>query len=165
MPFNIGPMELIVVLIIALIVIGPGKLPDVGSALGKSIREFRKASTDVKEATSLEPVKAPEAQAAVAAAPVPEPAAAPVPAPIPPALAAVPAAADVAAPAEASAAAPVAPPVAASVEAPVATGMDAAPEAGPLPEAADAGVWPAELVPAAGDVADVVADETVAPSA
>ena len=168
MPFNIGPLELIVVLIIALIVIGPGKLPDVGSALGKSIREFRKASTDVKEATSLEPVKAPEAQAAGAAAPVPEHAAAPAPAPIPPALAAAPAASVVAAPVAAPAAAvaaPVAAPVAPSVEAPVATGLDAAPETSPLPEAVDAGVWPAELVPAADDVADAVADETVAPSA
>ena len=54
MPFNIGPGELIIVLIIALIVVGPGKLPDVGSALGKSIREFRKAATDVKESTSLD---------------------------------------------------------------------------------------------------------------
>jgi Sec-independent protein translocase protein TatA len=35
-------------------VVGPGRLPDVGSALGKSIREFRKAATDVKDATSLE---------------------------------------------------------------------------------------------------------------
>lgn len=67
MPFGIGPGELIIVLIIALIVVGPGKLPDVGSALGKSIREFRKASTDVKEITSLE---APEAAPAPAAAPV-----------------------------------------------------------------------------------------------
>jgi sec-independent protein translocase protein TatA len=41
MPFNIGAPELIVILVIALLVIGPGKLPDVGSALGKSIREFR----------------------------------------------------------------------------------------------------------------------------
>ena len=55
MPFNVGPVELIIVLVIALLVIGPGKLPDVGSALGKSIREFRHAATDVKEATSLEP--------------------------------------------------------------------------------------------------------------
>ncbi len=54
MPFNIGPGELIIVLIIALLVVGPGKLPDVGSALGKSIREFRKAAADVKESTSLE---------------------------------------------------------------------------------------------------------------
>lgn len=54
MPFNIGPGELIIVLIIALIVVGPGKLPDVGSALGKSIREFRKAAADVKESTTLD---------------------------------------------------------------------------------------------------------------
>ena len=54
MPFNIGPGELIIVLIIALIVVGPGKLPDVGAALGKSIKEFRKAATDVKDATSLD---------------------------------------------------------------------------------------------------------------
>ena len=68
MPFNIGPGELIIVLVIALIVVGPGKLPDVGAALGKSIREFRKAATDVKDATSLEdPAPAP----AVAAAPRP----------------------------------------------------------------------------------------------
>ena len=49
MPFNIGPGELIIVLVIALIVVGPGKLPDVGAALGKSIKEFRKAATDVKD--------------------------------------------------------------------------------------------------------------------
>jgi TatA/E family protein of Tat protein translocase len=67
MPFNIGPGELIIVLIIALIVVGPGKLPDVGAALGKSIKEFRKAATDVKDATSLED-PAPAAVAASAAA-------------------------------------------------------------------------------------------------
>jgi TatA/E family protein of Tat protein translocase len=54
MPFNIQGPELILILIIALIVIGPGKLPEVGSALGKSIREFRKASSDVRESTSLD---------------------------------------------------------------------------------------------------------------
>ena len=65
MPFGIGPFELIVVLVIALLVLGPGKLPDVGSALGKSIREFRKAASDVQEATSLEPApRAPVAPAA-----------------------------------------------------------------------------------------------------
>jgi sec-independent protein translocase protein TatA len=41
MPFNIGPMELIVVLIIALVVLGPKKLPDVGKSLGKGMREFK----------------------------------------------------------------------------------------------------------------------------
>ena len=73
MPFNIGPGELIIILIIALIVVGPGRLPDVGSALGKSIREFRKAATDVKESTSLEP--------AAPAHPAPRPPRSPHPSP------------------------------------------------------------------------------------
>ena len=50
---NIGPLELIIILAIALLIIGPGKLPDVGAALGKSIREFRKASSDVQEAVTV----------------------------------------------------------------------------------------------------------------
>ena len=41
MPFNIGPMELVVVLIIALVVLGPKKLPEVGRSLGKGMREFK----------------------------------------------------------------------------------------------------------------------------
>ena len=54
MPFNIGPFELLLVLILALLILGPGKLPEVGNALGKTIREFRKASTDVEEAVRIE---------------------------------------------------------------------------------------------------------------
>ena len=46
---NIGVPELIVVLVIALLVLGPGKLPEVGASLGKSIREFRKATTDLED--------------------------------------------------------------------------------------------------------------------
>jgi len=79
MPFNIGPGELIIVLIIALLVVGPGKLPDVGSALGKSIREFRKAATDVKDSTSLDPAPATAAPAPAAAAPMAAAAAVSVP--------------------------------------------------------------------------------------
>ncbi len=41
---DIGPVELGLVLVIIMLVFGAGKLPQVGSALGKSIREFRKAS-------------------------------------------------------------------------------------------------------------------------
>lgn len=52
---NIGPTELIIILVIALLVLGPGKLPDVGTALGKSIREFRKAASDVQEAANPGP--------------------------------------------------------------------------------------------------------------
>ena len=38
---NIGPMELIIVLVIALIVLGPKRLPDAGKSLGRGIREFK----------------------------------------------------------------------------------------------------------------------------
>jgi sec-independent protein translocase protein TatA len=41
--FGIGVPELIVILVIALVVFGPGKLPEIGSALGKGIRDFKKA--------------------------------------------------------------------------------------------------------------------------
>lgn len=58
MPFNIGPFELLLVLILALLVLGPGKLPEVGSALGRTIREFRKASTEVESSLSVDPSKA-----------------------------------------------------------------------------------------------------------
>lgn len=46
--FNIGPMELILILVIVLIVFGPGKLPEVARGLGKAVREFRKASAGVQ---------------------------------------------------------------------------------------------------------------------
>jgi TatA/E family protein of Tat protein translocase len=49
MPFNIGPFELILVLVIVLILFGPGKLPDIGNAIGRGVREFRKASSDLEE--------------------------------------------------------------------------------------------------------------------
>jgi TatA/E family protein of Tat protein translocase len=76
---NIGPVELIFILAIALIVIGPGKLPEVGASLGKSIREFRKAATDVKDSASLD-APAPAAATAQAAPVTAVPAAAPTPA-------------------------------------------------------------------------------------
>jgi TatA/E family protein of Tat protein translocase len=87
---NIGPIELIVILIIALIVIGPGRLPDVGAALGKSIKEFRKASSDITEAATVDtsplPPAAAASQAPAPAAPIQEP-------PAPPPVVADPAAA------------------------------------------------------------------------
>jgi sec-independent protein translocase protein TatA len=43
MPFNIGFPELIIVLVIALIVLGPKKLPDFGRSLGNGIREFKES--------------------------------------------------------------------------------------------------------------------------
>jgi len=41
MPFQVGPLELIVVLVIALLVLGPKKLPGVGRSLGRGMREFK----------------------------------------------------------------------------------------------------------------------------
>src|SRR5690349_10226422 len=118
MPFNIGPGELIIVLIIALIVVGPGKLPDVGASLGKSIREFRKAASDVQEGTKLD--AAPAAAPAVAtAATVAQAATTPPPTPV--------------LPATAVAATPVAPVAAPVAEAPVAAAPVA--EAQPAPVA------------------------------
>ena len=45
----IGWPELIILLIVVLIVFGPGKLPDIGNAIGRGVREFRKASNDLEE--------------------------------------------------------------------------------------------------------------------
>jgi len=41
MPFNLGPGELLLILAIALVVLGPKKLPEVGRSLGKGMREFK----------------------------------------------------------------------------------------------------------------------------
>jgi sec-independent protein translocase protein TatA len=43
MPVNIGPMELIIVLVIALIVLGPKRLPEVGRSVGRGMREFKES--------------------------------------------------------------------------------------------------------------------------
>jgi sec-independent protein translocase protein TatA len=48
------PMHLIVILLIALVVFGPGKLPELGEGLGKSIREFKKALSGDEEVSALE---------------------------------------------------------------------------------------------------------------
>jgi len=53
-----GPAELILVLVIVLILFGPGKLPDIGNALGKGIREFRKASSDLEDSVRGDPKRA-----------------------------------------------------------------------------------------------------------
>jgi sec-independent protein translocase protein TatA len=83
---NIGPLEIIVVLIIALIVFGPKRLPELGNSLGRGIREFKETVTgekndddeddDVKalsasQATVPPPVATP-AEAAPPAEPEPE---------------------------------------------------------------------------------------------
>jgi TatA/E family protein of Tat protein translocase len=95
---NIGAPELIIILVIALLILGPGKLPEVGASLGKSIREFRKASTDLQDSMKVDvdtsplpatPPGTPATPGAAPAAPV-TPAAPPLAvAPMPPVVAPV----------------------------------------------------------------------------
>jgi sec-independent protein translocase protein TatA len=49
------PIHLIIILAIALILFGPGKLPELGAGLGKSIREFKKAMSDVSKDIEVKP--------------------------------------------------------------------------------------------------------------
>lgn len=46
---NLGLPELLIILVIIIIIFGVGKLPELGGALGKSIREFRQASAGMEE--------------------------------------------------------------------------------------------------------------------
>jgi len=48
------PMHLILILVIALVIFGPGKLPELGEGLGKSIREFKKALRDEEKPQKIE---------------------------------------------------------------------------------------------------------------
>lgn len=51
---NIGPTELVIILVIALIVFGPRKLPDLGKSLGQAMAQFRRASDDFKRSWEQE---------------------------------------------------------------------------------------------------------------
>lgn len=50
--FNLGFGELMIILVIALIIFGPGKLPEMGKSLGKAINEFKKATRDIQKEIS-----------------------------------------------------------------------------------------------------------------
>ena len=60
--FGLTPAHLVIILVIALVVIGPGKLPEVGGAIGKSIREFQKAAGQITEPTQAAQPAQPDAQ-------------------------------------------------------------------------------------------------------
>jgi TatA/E family protein of Tat protein translocase len=86
---NIGMQELIIIFVIALIIFGPRRLPDLGKSLGRSIAEFKRASNELRNTLEEEIRVDEQRQARVAPAPVPgptpgaTPAPAPVPAPVP----------------------------------------------------------------------------------
>ena len=52
--FGIGLPELIIIMVVALIVVGPKRLPDLAKALGKGMAEFRKATHEIKESLDLD---------------------------------------------------------------------------------------------------------------
>lgn len=65
---RIGTQELILILVVALLVFGPQKLPEIGKAVGKGLREFKKATNEFQESIA----KADEPPAAEAKEDVPE---------------------------------------------------------------------------------------------
>ena len=65
------PSHLILVLIVALLVFGPSKLPQIGAGLGKSIRDFKKAMAETQEAASAAPAKNLPAPAVAESTPAP----------------------------------------------------------------------------------------------
>lgn len=52
--FGIGPWELLLILIVALIIVGPGKLPGIARTVGKTVRAVRKASAELTTAVTRE---------------------------------------------------------------------------------------------------------------
>jgi sec-independent protein translocase protein TatB len=52
--FGMGMSEIAVILVVALIFIGPKKLPEIAKTLGRALNEFRRATTDLKEAISID---------------------------------------------------------------------------------------------------------------
>lgn len=60
MPFKFGPWEIALVLVIILIIFGVGKLPQVGGAIGKSLRAFKKAQHGEDEEKEKAEAKKPE---------------------------------------------------------------------------------------------------------
>jgi Tat protein translocase TatB subunit len=67
--FGIGTPELIVILVVALIFLGPKRLPEVGRALGKALGELRRASQDLRDSIEVESRRATELDRPQRAAP------------------------------------------------------------------------------------------------
>jgi TatA/E family protein of Tat protein translocase len=70
LPFGIQPIHLIVIVVVALIIFGPRKLPEIGRGLGKALNEFRQGAKEMTEGFTEE-VRRPDAPAETAAATAP----------------------------------------------------------------------------------------------
>ena len=55
--FGIGMPELIIILVIILIIFGAGKLPEIGSGIGKAMRNFKQGVSDIEDQNKQEPKK------------------------------------------------------------------------------------------------------------
>ncbi|MCX7831909.1 MAG: TatA/E family twin arginine-targeting protein translocase [Actinobacteria bacterium] len=51
--FGLGPQEMIFILFIALLLFGPKKLPELGRSIGKAIREFKKATSEIEKEVNI----------------------------------------------------------------------------------------------------------------
>jgi TatA/E family protein of Tat protein translocase len=74
LPFGLQPLHLIVIAVVALIIFGPSRLPEIGRSLGKTLREFQSATKEATQGFSTEITKS--------EAPAPAPTPAPAPAPV-----------------------------------------------------------------------------------
>ena len=93
LPFGIQPLHLIIIAVVALLIFGPSRLPEIGRGIGKALKEFQRGTKEMSEGFKEEVSKpvdpnAPQAQPPVAAAqsipqPLPQPYIQPIPQPIP----------------------------------------------------------------------------------
>ncbi len=75
MPFGIQPIHIVIIILVAFLIFGANKLPELGRSLGKTITEFRKGTKEAAEGFKEEiqkPIPAPEVPAATAQTTVPQ---------------------------------------------------------------------------------------------
>lgn len=78
LPFGIQPIHIIIILIVALLIFGPSRLPDLGRSLGKALNEFRQGTRDMTETfrdelSKTDPNRAPSTQPSSSQAPPVQP--------------------------------------------------------------------------------------------